>query len=161
MELLIKPSGSTKGRLSPLNHSPSRVLPTIEHIASQRIRTDQENVVPYLKPYVNTRSSFTPIYIDQQETIEQAAESMIHAKSLLDFLSQHKGNIENDPDLLKKFEDLTAKTLAKFNHPNSKLYQLLVEEGWIDTGYQKSLFRALDEETLSLALGTVNMFTVY
>ena len=130
-------------------------MPAFEHVTPQKIQGDQENVVPYLKPFLNTRSSFTPIYLDQQETVEQAAESMIHAKTLLDFLSQHKGNVENDPELLKKFEDLTSKTLAKFDNPNSKLHQLLIEEGWIDTGYQKSLFRALDEETLSLALGKI------
>ena len=150
MDLLVKPSSSKKNKLSP---SSSRIFPAFERIISTKLQTDQENVVPYVKPFLNTRASFTPIYLDQQETIEQAAESMIHAKTLLDFLSQNKGSVENDPELLKKFEGLTAKTLAKFNKPNSKLHQLLIEEGWIDTGYQKSLFRALDEETLSLALG--------
>lgn len=147
----LKPAPSPREVSS---RSPRRVLPTIE-AASSRALIDNESVVPYMKPYLNTRSSFTPIYLDQRETAEQAAESMIHAKTLLDFLAQYRGKIEADPEILKRFEDLTSKTLARFNQPNSKLHQVLVEEGWIDTGFQKSLFRALEEESLSLALGTI------
>lgn len=112
-----------------------------------------EETPPFSKPILPSFHSFNPLAVDTQETAEQAAESMACSKLLLDYLSAHKNKVENDPDLLREFEQLTIKVLARFPNRNSKLFQVLVEEGWTESGYQLSLFRAMDEESLNLTLG--------
>jgi hypothetical protein len=88
---------------------------------------------------------------DEAKSIE--AESMTSAKLLLNYLVAHKNLVEDSPELLQQFEDLTKKEMLRYPGTNFRLYKLLSDAGWGDNGYQLTLFRALDEEDLSLALG--------
>ena len=90
---------------------------------------------------------------EKQSTMEELSESIACAKILLDFLSLHKNEVEDDPAVLREFELLTVKVLARFSFSESKLSQLLADEGFNGQCYQLSLFRSFDEESLTLSLG--------
>ena len=98
----------------------------------------------------------TPAISERQSTMEEVSESIACAKILLDFLSLHKNEVEDDPAVLREFELLTMKVLARFSFSESKLSVLLADEGFNGQCYQLSLFSSFDEESLTLSLGILS-----
>jgi hypothetical protein len=105
--------------------------------------------------------TIAPAIVNEEIASSMDAESMSSAKLLLNYLVAHKNRIEDSPELLKEFEELTKREMSRFPDKSCKLTTILHDAGWSENGFQLTLFRALDEEDLAMTLGMLKNSSKY